>query len=83
MDVRVKRPSPVLTEDREYPRSSLETVTLAAAKELPEGSKIAPRISPEVLVAWEKSSLVSRTKQANERELNMNRMLHDEKFIGP
>ena len=48
----VKRPSAVLVTDREKPRSSLETVTLAAAKALPDGSKMAPRMSPDVLVAW-------------------------------
>lgn len=61
----------------------METVTLAEARELPEGSKMAPRMSPAVLVAWEKRLLVSTKRKARGRKMHMEKLLYDEKLIEP
>jgi len=79
----VKRPAAVLAVDREKPRSTLETLTFAAARTFPEGSRMAPRMSPEVLVAWAKSLTDSSTRQASERQADMNKILYVETFIQP
>lgn len=64
----VKRPSSVVVTLREKPRLGSSRERRAAGTGEPEGSRTWPRISPELLVDWEKAQDRKRAERPRKRE---------------